>query len=203
VAHRNGLRLDSQESETAPDVEAGGPHDQLYFLVPCLNEEMVIGETVSRLLADAGATVIVIDDGSTDQTAERARRAAAECGQADRLVVHARSGADSRQGKGAALNSAFPLVVSDVEERGLDPSDVIVAVMDADGRLSAGAVNAALLRQRARWYQGHMHFHAPPTGAVAVRCGTCSPSPRICSSDSSTPAAPTRSRCATPSCSVT
>ncbi len=142
VAHRNGLRLDSQEWGTDRDedsVVTGG----LYFLVPCLNEEVVIGETVRRLLAAPGGTVIVIDDGSSDQTAQRARSAAAAIGQAARLTVLTRSGAQSRSGKGAALNAAYPVVLEDVAARGLDPNDVIVAVMDADG-LSAGAVTTAL-----------------------------------------------------------
>jgi cellulose synthase/poly-beta-1,6-N-acetylglucosamine synthase-like glycosyltransferase len=104
----------------------------------------VIGESVRRLLAEPRCTVIVIDDGSSDQTAERAHAAAAACGHSDRLMVLTRSGADSRSGKGAALNAAYPLVVSDAAARGLDPNDVVVGVMDADGRLSAGAVNAAL-----------------------------------------------------------
>jgi 1,2-diacylglycerol 3-beta-glucosyltransferase len=143
VAHRNGLRLDSQESERDPE-EASVSHEGLYFLVPCLNEELVIGETVRRLLAEPGCTVIVIDDGSSDQTAELARAAAAACGEPARLVVLSRSGMESRRGKGAALNAAFPVIVRDVEARNLDPNDVIVAVMDADGRLSAGAVDAAV-----------------------------------------------------------
>jgi 1,2-diacylglycerol 3-beta-glucosyltransferase len=143
VTHRNGSRLDSQES--GQDLEEEGvSHEGLYFLVPCLNEEIVIGETVRRLLDEPGCTVIVIDDGSADRTAERARSAAAAFGDPARLVVLTRTGAESQRGKGAALNAAFPIVVRDVEERGLDPNDVIVAVMDADGRLSAGAVNAAL-----------------------------------------------------------
>jgi 1,2-diacylglycerol 3-beta-glucosyltransferase len=142
VAHRNGLRLDSQETDDA--VEDVHQPAGLYFLVPCLNEETVIGDTVRRLLHEPHATVVIIDDGSDDRTAERARAAAAGCGHAARLVVHTRVGPDSRQGKGAALNAAFPIVVRDVAVRGLDPDDVIVAVMDADGRLSAGAVPAAL-----------------------------------------------------------
>jgi len=142
VAHRNGMRLDSQES--GGDPEETPAREEVYFLVPCLNEELVIGDTVSRLLSQPGVTVIVIDDGSSDQTAERARSGAAAREDSSRLVVLTRSGAESRRGKGAALNAAFPLVLCDVEERGLDPDHVVVAVMDADGRLSAGAVNAAL-----------------------------------------------------------
>jgi 1,2-diacylglycerol 3-beta-glucosyltransferase len=143
VARRNGARLDSQERAADPQEKTISPAG-LYFLIPCLNEELVIGATVQRLLAERDAIVIVIDDGSTDQTAARARSAAAACDQNERLVILTRSGPHSRQGKGAALNAAYPTVVADVATRGLDPNDVIVAVMDADGRLSAGAVNAAL-----------------------------------------------------------
>lgn len=143
VAHRRGLRLDSQESAGVTDATGTSPYE-LYFLVPCLNEQTVIRETVRRLLTEPRCTVIVIDDGSSDETAERARAAAAEYGQPARLIVITRSGAESRIGKGAALNAAYPIVLDDVASRGLDPNSVIVAVMDADGRLSAGAVDAAL-----------------------------------------------------------
>jgi 1,2-diacylglycerol 3-beta-glucosyltransferase len=142
VAHRNGHRLGNQEeaSPTTEDI----PQDGLYFLVPCLNEELVVGKTVRRLLAEPSCTLIVIDDGSTDATDRHAREAARACDASDRLIIVSRSGAKSRQGKGAALNAAYPTVLADVVARGLDPNDVTVAVMDADGLLSPGAVNAAL-----------------------------------------------------------
>jgi cellulose synthase/poly-beta-1,6-N-acetylglucosamine synthase-like glycosyltransferase len=143
VARRDGRHLNSQEE--APDAEEERrSHDGLYFLVPCMNEEMVIGETVRLLLAEPGSTVIVIDDGSSDRTAERAQSAAAACGESARLVVLTRSGVESQRGKGAALNAAFPIVTEDVATKGLDPNQVLVAVMDADGRLSAGAADTAL-----------------------------------------------------------
>ncbi len=103
VAHRDGRRLDSQETAPDPGEAPDAVRDGLYFLVPCLNEEVVIGETVSRLLTEAGCTVIVIDDGSSDATAERARSAAAAFGQEARLMVCRRSGAESRKGKGKLL----------------------------------------------------------------------------------------------------
>jgi 1,2-diacylglycerol 3-beta-glucosyltransferase len=142
VARRHGMKLGSQER--GPDHDAVIVHKGLYFLVPCLNEERVIGATVQRLLGEPGARVIVIDDGSSDSTADTARQAAADRGGVRRLTVVTRSGVDSRRGKGAALNAAFPLVQRDVKRRRLDPDDVVIAVMDADGRLSAGAVNAAM-----------------------------------------------------------
>ncbi|MGI8625566.1 MAG: glycosyltransferase [Geodermatophilaceae bacterium] len=143
VARRNGGRLDSQENGLDRAGDSASPYE-LYFLVPCLNEEVVIGQTVRRLLAEPNSTVILIDDGSSDETAARARSAAAACGLAAQLIVITRSGADSRCGKGAALNAAYPTVLEDVATRGLEPNNVIVAVMDADGRLSTGAADAAL-----------------------------------------------------------
>jgi GT2 family glycosyltransferase len=143
IARRNGLHLNSQERATDP-ASATAPGTARYFLIPCLNEERVIGDTVRQLLADRECGVIVIDDGSVDRTAERARAAAVRCGAGDRLIVLTRSGADCRQGKGAALNAAFPTLVADANARGLNPAEVIVAVMDADGRLSPGAIGVAV-----------------------------------------------------------
>lgn len=143
VIRRQGFRLNSQESLGDGGDPPDAP-DALYFLVPCMNEEIVIGATVRQLLAEPDCTVVVIDDASSDRTAERARAAAAACNGSDRLVVLTRRGPESQSGKGAALNAAFPLILRDVEARGLDPAKVIVAVMDADGRLSRGAVNAAV-----------------------------------------------------------
>jgi cellulose synthase/poly-beta-1,6-N-acetylglucosamine synthase-like glycosyltransferase len=51
---------------------------------------------------------------------------------------------DARLGKGAALNAGFREILAEVHRRGLDPRRVIVCVMDADGRLSDGAVHEVL-----------------------------------------------------------
>jgi 1,2-diacylglycerol 3-beta-glucosyltransferase len=143
VARRNGLSLISQETPRAADADDPPARGALYVLVPCLNEELVIGETVDRLLDEPGCTVVVVDDGSDDATAFRAAAAAAARGEQARLTVLTRYGSESRQGKGAALNAGLPTIVADVAARGLSPDDVVVAVMDADGRLSAGAATAA------------------------------------------------------------
>lgn len=112
----------------------------LYFLVPCLNEEKVIGRTVAALRDPSGRSrTIVVDDGSDDRTS----RVAQDAGGHQTIVVP-RTLPEARQGKGAALNSAFAVVLDDVASRGLDPDRVIVCVMDADGRLSDGAVDEVL-----------------------------------------------------------
>lgn len=100
-------------------------------MVPCLNEELVIGPTVTAVL-DAGADlVLVIDDGSDDATAERARDAGG-----DRVLLLSRRLPLARQGKGAALNDAFRVLRAGVAERGWQSDEVLVCVLDADGRLS-------------------------------------------------------------------
>ncbi|MEW2578512.1 glycosyltransferase family 2 protein [Streptomyces syringium] len=108
----------------------------VFVLVPCLNEERVIANTVRCLLdLQPGVRVIVIDDGSDDATADSARAAGA--GQV--TVVH-RALPDARRGKGAALNAGLRSVRRHVEDEGLDPGRVLVCVLDADGRMTPGAV---------------------------------------------------------------
>src|SRR5436305_1479365 len=57
------------------------PDGLLYVvLIPCLNEELVIGKSLERLAAIPNSNVIafVIDDGSDDATSEIARQHAGE-----------------------------------------------------------------------------------------------------------------------------
>jgi hopene-associated glycosyltransferase HpnB len=59
-------------------------------VIPARNEAEHIGEAVSSVLTQEGVELtqlIVVDDGSTDDTAAQARRAAAACGKADCLNV--------------------------------------------------------------------------------------------------------------------
>nr|WP_240979877.1 glycosyltransferase [Streptomyces sp. HNM0574] len=114
---------------------------QIYFLVPCLDEQEVIARTVTQLCAaDPRAHVVLIDDGCADATVPRARGACPE----GRLTVITRTAPEARQGKGAALNAGLRHVVADIALRGLPPHDVVIGVMDADGRLSVRAVDQVL-----------------------------------------------------------
>ena len=107
------------------------------FLMPCLNEELVIARSLQRLLsmpADDFA-VMVIDDGSDDGTA------AAVTGVADeRVWLLSRKLPNARQGKGEALNDAIAQLVSSDRLAGRDPGSVIIAVVDADGHLDPHAL---------------------------------------------------------------
>ena len=104
------------------------------FLVPCLDEERVIGQTVERLLALEGPSrsVLVIDDGSSDATAE-----IVESFWHPDVHVLRRFLPEARQGKGEALNAG----VRHLQMSGILASwaaeDVVVCVVDADGRLDA------------------------------------------------------------------
>ena len=111
----------------------------VYFIVPCLNEERVIADSVRNLLLDGRGIVVVVDDGSADRTARIAAGVDPR-----RVIVVRRELPDARLGKGPALNAGFRRVLEDIGARGIAPSRVVVCVMDADGRLSAGALDAVL-----------------------------------------------------------
>ena len=121
------------------------PHEptgryRLAVLIACLNEEEVIGATVRRIRRLAPeATVIVVDDASDDATGERAL--------AEGAVVVRRELPHARQGKGPALNQGYEVLQAMCAlPEGFDPERTVVCVLDADGRLSDGAIAAVLSR---------------------------------------------------------
>ena len=107
----------------------------IVILMPCLNEAEVIGASVRRLtsIPDPGLRIMVIDDGSDDDTAQ----VAAQAGDA-RVEVVLRRPPHARLGKGEALNDALSIVRSRCTS--VSSSRVVVGVMDADGRLDPHAI---------------------------------------------------------------
>jgi glycosyltransferase involved in cell wall biosynthesis len=89
------------------------PHN-VVVIIPAYNEERFIGSVVLKALRHAD-TVIVVDDGSSDATAEVAESAGAT------VVRHV-----FNQGKGVALNTGF-------REARKHAPDVVVTI-DADGQ---------------------------------------------------------------------
>ena len=110
----------------------------IVILMPCLNEAEVIGASVRRLtsIPDPGLRIMVIDDGSDDDTAQVAAQAGDE-----RVEVVRRRPPRARLGKGEALNDALSIVRS--RSTSVPSSRVIVGVMDADGRLDPHAISEA------------------------------------------------------------
>ncbi len=102
------------------------------LLVPCLNEQVVIGRTVRSLLQLRGnVQVIVIDDDSDDGSlAELAR-----VGPDSRLHVLTRRRPMARLGKGEALNAGFGAVSAIAAHAGYPDDQVVVCVFDSDGRV--------------------------------------------------------------------
>ena len=73
------------------------------FIIPVFNEEATIGEVLDRIAAlNLDAQTIVVDDGSTDRSAELAERDGVK-------VVRL-----AHRGKGAAIRAAIPLIDGDI-----------------------------------------------------------------------------------------
>jgi cellulose synthase/poly-beta-1,6-N-acetylglucosamine synthase-like glycosyltransferase len=118
------------------------PTPRVAIIMPVFNEEAVIDAAVQSVLAlDYPAfDVIVVDDGSTDRTLERASALAGRYGQTTVQVLHKSNG-----GKASALNAGIAAARAS-----------FVLCMDGDSRLAPDT-----LRQAMR------HFVDPRVGAVA------------------------------------
>jgi cellulose synthase/poly-beta-1,6-N-acetylglucosamine synthase-like glycosyltransferase len=117
------------------------------FLVPAMNEEVVIADSVERLIAlpVARKRIVVIDDASEDRTP------AILAGIDDPdLFVLRRDKPDAQKGKAAGLNYAYR-ALRDYEDR----EHTIVVIVDADGRLDAEAP-----------YFASSHFADPKVGGM-------------------------------------
>ncbi|PRY35226.1 glycosyltransferase family 2 protein [Umezawaea tangerina] len=115
---------------------AGRPGDyEWHFLVPCRDEEAVIGDTLAYLRMNfPTAHVWVVDDASDDGTATVVRLWQ-EGGGVEDTHIHLVSRALplARTGKGDALNDAYRALKLSMG-RHADPDRVLVVVVDADGR---------------------------------------------------------------------
>jgi glycosyltransferase involved in cell wall biosynthesis len=157
----------SKTAKTIPFRSNGGARRDDYFdadaikevsvVIPAFNEELAVGETITELRSmfaatDIKAEIIVVDDGSRDRTARRAKAAGA------RVIQHR-----SNRGYGASLKTGI-----------LAASHDIIAITDADGTYPAkylpemlaeleqadmvvgsrtGAdVNIPLVRRPAKWF---------------------------------------------------
>src|SRR6266704_444313 len=97
---------------------------QTAAVIPAYQDEKHIGDIVSRTREQLDH-VLVIDDGSTDQTARRAREAGAE------VIVH-----NQNRGKGEAIKTGLrhSLAAASPSAGGLDRQFARVIILDADGQ---------------------------------------------------------------------
>jgi cellulose synthase/poly-beta-1,6-N-acetylglucosamine synthase-like glycosyltransferase len=122
--------------------ETPAPEPPVTIIVPVYNEEAVIVPALRSLLAlrYSSLEIIVVDDGSTDGTLERAASLEGRYGPMTLRVVSKRNG-----GKASALNAGIALA-----------RHAYVLCMDGDSRLDPGTLRAAM-----------RHFADPRVGAVA------------------------------------
>ncbi len=124
------------------------------FVIPCLNEDRVLGTSLERLLElrHPDMHILVVDDGSTDGTAAIvARHTDPRVHLLQRTLPHA------QLGKGEALNAAFAHLVTGAVVPFTDPDDVLVCVVDADGRLEPHTLDHVVPR-----------FDDPMMGAIQI-----------------------------------
>jgi glycosyltransferase involved in cell wall biosynthesis len=104
--------LTSPGARTIAQDRSNGLDAVVSAVIPCLDEEAAIGAVVRDVLAQGPAEVIVVDGGSRDGTAERAREAGA------RVVV------EPRRGYGRAIMSGIAAARRDA---------TILLFLDGDG----------------------------------------------------------------------
>ena len=96
--------------------------------IPCYNEERFIGDVVRKAKRYAD-TVIVVDDGSTDESADAARR----FGPAVRYCWQPHSGPSAARNRGVDLATGDFLAFLDADDLWLEPKLVLqMAAFDAD-----------------------------------------------------------------------
>jgi glycosyltransferase involved in cell wall biosynthesis len=107
------------------------PEPGLAVVIPALNAAATIGPVIQGAQRHV-PHVVVVDDGSTDDTAERARQAGAY------VIRHG-----VNRGKGAALSTAFAYILSEGRAEA-------IVTLDADGQHDPDDIPAfaALYRQR-------------------------------------------------------
>ena len=118
------------------------PMPRVAIIVPVYNEEAVVESAVRSLLEldYPEIDVIVVDDGSTDRTLQRASTLAGRYGESTVRVLHKANG-----GKASALNVGIAAAHAE-----------LVLCMDGDSRLSPDTLRYAV-----------RHFTDPRVGAVA------------------------------------
>ncbi|WP_375493917.1 glycosyltransferase family 2 protein [uncultured Jatrophihabitans sp.] len=130
-------------ADTAPP---GWESPLMIVVVPARNEEQVIGDTITNLrgLDYAGACrILVVDDASTDTTAALIAEHAA---QDPRVRLLSRTAEQGGRGKSDVLNHAYRLIrdaalAGDPWLEGRGPSDIVYAIVDADGRLEKDSLS--------------------------------------------------------------
>lgn len=123
------------EYEHLKDVPYSEDMDISFFVViPCLNEENVIGESVRHMFKTGmkRLRVIVVDDDSDDASVELLKKRFPDELESGALSLICKKAPDARKGKGHSLNVAYSHIAETIEREGLDPARCVMTVFDAD-----------------------------------------------------------------------
>lgn len=137
-----------------PLLDVGDEHPLISILLPAYNEAAVVQASLRSLMAlrYPNLEIIVIDDGSEDDTADKAREVAKESLLPVRIISQANSG------KAGALNTGI-----------IHASGDYVLVVDADTRLDPDSLQYGL-----------RHFADPRVGAVGGFVGVANTNKLLC-----------------------
>ncbi len=109
-----------------------------YFLIPCLNEEAVIADTIKfwnqLMQKNDNIKIYLINDASDDQTLAIMQKLV---GNDSRYVIVDRQKPNAQTGKGDALNYAYEMVVKDVKENSYELDKTLITIFDADALIKS------------------------------------------------------------------
>jgi cellulose synthase/poly-beta-1,6-N-acetylglucosamine synthase-like glycosyltransferase len=120
------------------------------IIVPARNEELVIENTIKSFLKfdHDKYFVMIMNDGSTDKTSEIAHQYEST----NKVKVIDRGPEIAGKGKGKVLNHAYQIICTEMQKDGdsreipmpveVRPEDVIICIVDADGRLETNCLKA-------------------------------------------------------------
>ncbi len=140
----------------------------IWVVLPAYNEARRVGQVIEALRAGGFARIVVVDDGSTDATAEVARAAGAD------VIVH-----ECNRGQGAALqtgnefalgNGAELIVHFDADDQ-FDAADIAPAIEKLKQQNLDAVIGSRFLDQRSQipWLKRRVFF---PCARVLNRCLT-------------------------------
>lgn len=142
-------------------MKLSGGDARVAVILPCLDEEAAIADLVREILAQRVDEVIVVDNGSTDRTAERARTSGA------RVVL------EPERGYGRACAAGLAAASPDIEIACFmdgDGSDVPAFLPSVVGPIAAGAADFVMGSRLRGWREpGSMTAQQIVAGWLAGR----------------------------------
>lgn len=130
--------------EPAKPIHKGKQRYHLFIIIPVLNEEQVIGRTITRLSRELAklpssiqANIVAVDDNSSDRSLACLTQLKSPYLQ----IIH-RAG-NEKAGKGAVLNTAVNYIHRTLAAKE-DPRKIVIGVLDADAFMTGAGLTRAV-----------------------------------------------------------